>query len=182
MAIDLDKVGGDAYAKLEGILDELGPSESATDQESDAPRHLKETFLIFGYATEIQTFPVIGKELAGMGLALIDPQRREFVALPMTGSGLGDVSGILTPVGLAMPGDMPETGLPGRVALAKRGVIPFQSKAENVFAAGATGLVVYDNAPGIFQGSLAGESEFPVISISGVDGEAIKELLADSEV
>jgi len=117
---------------------------------------------------------VIGKELSGMGLTLNTPLRREFVALPMTGSGLGDVSGILTPVGLAMPGDMPESGLQGRVALAKRGVIPFQSKAENVFEAGAVGLVVYNSAPGIFQGALAGDSEFMVISISGADGEAIK--------
>ena len=38
-------------------------------------------------------------------------------------------------VGLAMPGDMPEISLQGCVALDKRGVIPFQSKAEYVFAA-----------------------------------------------
>jgi hypothetical protein len=35
--------------------------------------------------------------------------------------------------------------------------------------------VIYNNAPGIFQGALAGESAFMVISISGVDGEAIEE-------
>ena len=93
MAIDLEKVALDAYAELEEILDELGTRESATDQESDAARYLDENFLSFGYATEIQNFPVIGKELAGMGLTLktpaTTPLRREFVALPMTGSGLG---------------------------------------------------------------------------------------------
>ena len=39
----------------------------------------------------------------------------------------------------------------GRIALSKRGVIPFQDKAENVFAAGAVGLVVYNNVPGLFR-------------------------------
>ena len=73
-----------------------------------------------------------------------------------------------------MPGDMPEISLQGRVVLGKRGVIPFQSKAEYVFAAMAVGLVVYHNAPCIFKGSLAGESEFPVISISNADGASIK--------
>lgn len=181
VAVDLDKAATDAHAELQMILEELGPRESATTQESEAASYLEGKFLSLGYATEIQTFPVIGQELAGMGLTLTTPLSREFVALPMTKSGLGDVSGILTPVGLGMPGDMPEDGLQGRVALAIRGVIPFQSKAENVFAAGAVGLVVYNNVPGIFQGALAGESEFPVISISDVDGEAITELLADSD-
>ena len=61
-------------------------------------------------------------------------------------------------------------------------MFPFQSKVENVFADGAVGLVVYNNTPCIFQGALAGESKFPVISIPGVDGEAIKQLLAKPEV
>ena len=67
----------------------------------------------------------------------------EFAAAALDESGLGDVSGILTPVGLAMPGDIPEVGLEGRIAFAKRGVITPQSKAENVFEAGAVGLVIY---------------------------------------
>ncbi len=33
--------------------------------------------------------------------------------------------------------EIPATGLEGRIALAKRGVIRFQVKAENVFVAGA---------------------------------------------
>jgi len=95
-------------------------------------------------------------------LTLNTPQRREFVAVPMSQSGLGDVSGILTHVGLATLGEIPDGGLQGRIALAKRGIIRFRVKAENVFAAGAVGLVVYNSSSGIFQGSLATESEFPV--------------------
>jgi len=114
-------------------------------------------------------------------LTLNTPQRREFVAVPMSQSGLGDVSGILTHVGLATLGEIPDGGLQGRIALAKRGIIRFRVKAENVFAAGAVGLVVYNSSSGIFQGSLATESEFPVISISGEDGEALEGLLAEAE-
>jgi len=43
-----------------------------------------------------------------MGLTLITTERREFVALPMLESELVDVSGLLTLVGRATPGDMPE--------------------------------------------------------------------------
>jgi hypothetical protein len=133
------------------------------------------------YATEIQEFPVIDHSFEGLGLTLNMPQRREFVAVPMSQSGLGDVSGILAPVRLATLDEIPASGLEGRIALAKHGVIHFQVKAENVFAAGAVGLVVYNSSSGIFQGALATELEFPVISISGGDGEAVEGLLAEAE-
>ena len=64
--------------------------------------------------------------LEGLGLALNTPQRREFVAVPMSQSGLGNVSGILTHVGLATLDEIPASGLKGRIALAKRDVIRFQ--------------------------------------------------------
>ncbi|MBC8279191.1 MAG: M28 family peptidase [Chloroflexi bacterium] len=181
VAETLDTAGVEAYVQLEALLAELGPRASATEQESNAAKYLEDKFQQLGYATEIQSFPVIEHKLSGLGLTLTTPEQREFSALPMSESGLGDVSGILTPVGLAMPDDIPEDGLEGRIALAKRGVIKFQAKAENVFAAGAVGLVVYNNASGVFQGALAEESKFPVISISGDDGKAIIELLAASE-
>jgi Zn-dependent M28 family amino/carboxypeptidase len=150
-------------------------------QESAAANYLQEKLRGLGYATEIQEFPVMDHSLEGLGLALNTPQRREFVAVPMSQSGLGNVSGILTHVGLATLDEIPASGLKGRIALAKRGVIRFQVKAENVFAAGAVGLVVYNSSSGIFQGSLAIELQFPVIFISGEDGEAIEGLLAEAE-
>ena len=68
---------------------------------------------------------------------------------------MGNVSGILIPVGLTMPSDILEVGLGGRIAFANRGLIMFQSKAQNVFEAGAVGLVIYYNASGPFRGVLA---------------------------
>ena len=99
VVVGLENMQVDAYAELEGLLDELEPRESATSYEPDSASCLEEKFMSFGWATEIQTFPVIGKELAGMGLTLTTPARREFVGLPIAGSGLGDVSGILVPRG-----------------------------------------------------------------------------------
>ena len=134
------------------MLDELGPRESATDQEAAAARYLQTKLQESGYDTEIQEFIVEDLSLAGMGLTLNTAELEEFIALPLGQSGLGDVTGILTPVGMAMPGDIPEDGLEGRIAFAKRGVITFQAKAENVFSAGAVGLVIYNNVPGLFRG------------------------------
>ncbi len=178
----LDSSAVDAFAVLEDFLEESGPRESATDQELAAARYLQSRLQELGYATELQTFTVEGLSLAGSGLTLDTPESREFTALPLVRTGLGDVAGVLTPVGLAMPEDIPDAGLEGRIALAERGIITFQSKAENVFAAGAVGLVVYNNVPGIFQGVLATQPEFPVIALSQDDGEAIEALLAGPEI
>ena len=178
----LDLASADAFAELEKFLEELGPRESATAQEAVAAEYLQDRFQESGYETEIQRFTIEDLALAGMGLRLELPAPEEFAALPLERSGLGDVSGILTPVGLAMPGDLPDGGLEGRIAFAKRGVITFQAKAENIFAAGAVGLVIYNNVFGPFRGVLATQPDFPVISISRNDGEAIEDLLADSEI
>ena len=179
---ELVPVPVEAFAVLEEILEELGPRESATDQELAAARYLQSRFQELGYSTELQPFTVEDLSLAGLGLTLNTPESREFTALPMVRTGLGDVAGVLTPVGLAMPGDIPDAGLEGRIALAKRGIITFQSKAENVFAAGAVGLVVYNNVAGMFQGVLASQPDYPVISLSRDDGEAIEALLAGQEL
>ena len=180
--VDLVVAQVDAFAVLEEFLLELGPRESATEQELTAARYLQSRFQELGYATQLQTFTVEDISLAGLGLTLDTPQPKEFTAFPLAGSGLGQVSGVLTPVGLAMPGDLPGAGLEGRIALAKRGVITFQSKAENVFAAGAVGLVVYNNVSGLFRGVLTTQPEFPVIALSKEDGESIEALLAESEI
>jgi aminopeptidase YwaD len=177
----LDAATKEAFAALEELLEELGPRESATDQETAAARYLQAKFQEFGYNTQIQEFIVEDLSLAGMGLILNTAEPAEFRALPLDQSGLGDVTGVLTPVGLAMPGDIPEAGLEGRIAFAQRGIITFQAKAENIFAAGAVGLVIYNNVFGLFRGVLATQPDFPVISISRSDGEAIEDLLAESE-
>ena len=120
--------------------------------------------------------------MAGMELILITPQPMEFAASALDESGLGDVYGILTPVGLAMPCDIPGVGLEGRIALAKRGVIKFQSKAENVFEAGAAGLVIDNNLSGPHRGVLADQPEFLGTSFSLADGKTVRALLVGSEI
>ncbi|MCH7738439.1 MAG: M20/M25/M40 family metallo-hydrolase, partial [Chloroflexi bacterium] len=178
----LDLAATEVFAVLEEFLEELGPRESATSQESAAAQYLQNNLQELGYETELQPFTAENLSLAGLGLTLNTPEPEEYTAIPLDESGLGDVSGTLTPVGLAMPDDIPNAGLEGRIALAKRGVITFQAKAENVFAAGAVGLVIYNNVFGLFRGVLATQPDFPVISLSRRDGEAIEELLAESAI
>jgi len=59
----------------------------------------------------------------------------------------------------------------GKVALITRGLCTFREKALNARAAGATAALIYNNAPGIFQGTVGTPPlAFPVASLSQADG------------
>ena len=107
------------------------------------------------------------------------PEPMEFASSALDELGLGAVSGILTPVGLAMPRDVLEVGLEGRIAFAKRSVVTFKRKADNELESGTVGLVVYNNVSDSFSGALAEQPELPVISLSLADEEAVQDPLVE---
>ena len=78
---------------------------------------------------------------------------------------------------------LPEGSLEGKVALIRRGAVSFHVKALNAQNAGAIGVVLYNNVPGMFSPTVAGEPEItiPVVAISDADGEFIDDLIAAAE-
>jgi aminopeptidase YwaD len=66
--------------------------------------------------------------------------------------------------------------------LLERGEITFTQKAANARAAGAIGVIVFNNQGGPFGGTLREEVPMPVVSISREDGEALQGLLAAGSV
>ncbi|HEY5552983.1 MAG TPA: S8 family serine peptidase [Opitutaceae bacterium] len=64
----------------------------------------------------------------------------------------------------------------GKVALIVRGTCSFAEKAVNAISAGATAVVVYNNAPGVVAGTLGAplDPSVPVVGISDVDGLFIR--------
>jgi minor extracellular serine protease Vpr len=67
---------------------------------------------------------------------------------------------------------LPAGSLAGKVALIRRGTCGFQVKAANAQAAGAAGVVIYNNAAGVPNITVAGPIAItiPVVSISNTDG------------
>ncbi|MGZ3781310.1 MAG: S8 family serine peptidase [Pseudobdellovibrionaceae bacterium] len=60
----------------------------------------------------------------------------------------------LVDAGLGKPEDFAKVNVKGKYALVSRGVIKFGDKVNNAIAAGAVGVVIYNNAPGLIQGAL----------------------------
>lgn len=74
-------------------------------------------------------------------------------------------------IGRACNGDPLLADPSGKVALAVRGTCSFAEKAVNGANAGATAVVIHNNAPGLFSGTLgAPVVSIPVVGISQADG------------
>lgn len=65
----------------------------------------------------------------------------------------------------------------GKIVLVSRGVIPFAEKHQNAAAAGAAGILVYNNEPGLPSMNLAGsQADIPCAMISQTDAQRIEKL------
>ncbi|MGH8078779.1 MAG: S8 family serine peptidase, partial [Lysobacter sp.] len=79
---------------------------------------------------------------------------------------------------------LPAGSLSGHVALIRRGTCSFYIKASNAQAAGAVGVVLYNNAAGGLNATVAGSPAItiPVVGIFAVDGALINSRLASGPV
>ena len=99
------------------------------------------------------------------------------IYMTMAFSPLAPTSGTSRIVPAALNGTAIEPGsLVGNVALVARGGYAFSVKAINAIADGAVAVVIHNNVPGLFSGTLGAPlpDPAPVVSISLADGELIR--------
>lgn len=77
-------------------------------------------------------------------------------------------------------GDTLEDDPSGKVALAIRGDCTFREKADAALDAGATAVVVYNNVPGNFSGTVGDPLDAPVVGISNEDGQPLANVITAS--
>ena len=74
----------------------------------------------------------------------------------------------------------------GNIALAKRGDVNFFRKYLNANTAGAEGLIVFNNEPGLFQGTIINNlpvrAGIPIVAISQEDGEEILQTIENGMI
>jgi subtilisin family serine protease len=100
-------------------------------------------------------------------------------APPAPTSGTAEIVKISgNPVGCTASGGVPAS-VAGKIALIQRGVCTFYEKAANAQAAGAAGVILYNNAAGRINPTVAGATQIniPVVSITLDDGTKIASLL-----
>lgn len=89
-------------------------------------------------------------------------------------SPTGRITGQFVLCGLGRPGEFPAS-VDGKIALIERGEITFAEKAKNAKAAGAIGVIIFNNAQGAFSGTLGDEPfAWPVtVSVSREEGKSL---------
>jgi serine protease len=109
---------------------------------------------------------------------------KEVKSLPFQGSPVAQsLNNDVVFANLGKPEDFQSIDVKGKIALIQRGDIPFKEKLANALAAGAVGMIVYNNAPGLIQGSLTddgSEVSVPAAMIEQAAGETLKDSLNKS--
>ena len=67
----------------------------------------------------------------------------------------------------------------GKIALIERGTYPFAEKILNAAEAGAAGVIIYNNAAGVLNGTLGEPNDdyVPALAITQEQGSALKDRL-----
>ncbi|MBK7843335.1 MAG: S8 family serine peptidase [Bdellovibrionales bacterium] len=112
----------------------------------------------------------------GQGMVRID-------SLPVQGAAVqvDPLVGELIPVGLGKPEDYSGLSVQGKIALILRGEITFVDKVKNALQAGATGVIIYNNQPGVLGASL-GDGVSVAIPVASITQEAGLELAAKGPI
>jgi aminopeptidase YwaD len=166
-----------AVGHLRALAVDIGSRPADSEAFRRAVGYARDHFESLGYRVTVQDFTY--PEFKDLGSTLqLDAEGRRVAGQALFGSPNGDVTGQLVDVGLAKPGDLAGLPLEGKLALAKRGEIPFGEKAENVRKAGAVGIVVYNNESRPLSGRLDRATTIPVLGITAAEGQALLGQLA----
>ena len=161
-----------AFAHVEALAVDIGSRPAGSEAERQAAFYLRDQLQSFGYEARLQPFAYDIFADAGSSLQVLSPQPLSPAVYPFEPSANGVVEGQLVDAGIGRPQDFP-ADTAGKIALILRGVLFFSDMVANAEAAGALGVIVYNDEPGLFVGNLAEPSAIPALAVSGEDGQAL---------
>lgn len=156
---------------------EIGPRPAGSDTEGRAAAYIREQLASYGYNASLQPFSVERSTDVGTSLEVTTPEPRTIQALGLGGTVSALAEGPLVAAGLGRPQEIP-SGARGGILLVERGEITFSAKVANAEAAGASGVIVYNNKAGLVNGRLTDAGGIPAAGISQSDGQALVGLIA----
>jgi hypothetical protein len=158
------------------------PRRAGSDAEWAASEYLAGLLRNLGYDVSFQEFSSTSPANRNTLLTIESPNPDTIPSFPMGGSALGLVRAPLVNVpGLGRPADFGADAR-GAIVLIERGELEFREKVANAQAAGALGVVIFNNAPGSFFGGFQPEARIPVISIAQTFGQSLRTLLQQGAV
>ncbi|ANU21734.1 aminopeptidase [Planococcus plakortidis] len=169
--IDEERMYEDVYHLTETI----GPRVAGTEAEKETADFLEQRLESYGYEVEVQEFSIPDLVIGHLHTESGD---EVLINIP-SGSAATAEEGLtaqLYDAGLGYPADY-NAEAAGKIALIQRGGFTFAEKVQNAEAAGAAGVLIYNNVDqaGPLNPSLGGnEMDIPVGGITKASGEALK--------
>jgi aminopeptidase YwaD len=161
------------YTDVQALVN-MGPRITGTPVMEKASAYLINQYRKAGYVTKVQTFSYPKFEDLGSNLT-VSGTTIKGRALNGTISGQFNAPLVVVPnVGRSI--DFAKVNVKNAIAIVRRGEIRFSEKAKNAAAAGAVGLVIVNNEPGNFYGTLDEKTKIPVLSLSGERGNSLIEI------
>ncbi|MGR0320001.1 M28 family metallopeptidase [Agromyces sp. ZXT2-3] len=178
---------------LQAIADDNDDNRAAGTSGYEASvDYVVEVLEAAGWDVSIDEFPYT--YVGPSTLTQLTPVSAEYETGPFTGSGAGDVTAAVTPVDLQLGlGNTSTSGCEaadfagftaGTIALIQRGTCPFADKALNAEAAGAAGVIIFnqgndatDARNDLIVGTLGGSDivDIPVVGASYEQGVALSQ-------
>ena len=165
-----------ALEHVRALSVDIGIRAAGTDSEKRAANYIRDELVKYGYDAGIQLFPIQVFVDVKTSLDLLSPEQRAVDAAALGGSTSGTIEGGFLAAGRGFPQEFP-SGTAGSVVLIERGEITFSEKVANATAAGAEGVIIYNNESGSFAGQLTGGSRIPVAAVSREDGQALLDVI-----
>jgi len=165
-----------ALQHVHALSVDIGIRAAGTDGEKRAANYIRDELAKYGYDTALQPFPIQVFVNVKTSLELLAPQQRAVDAAALGGSTSGTIEGRLVSAGRGFPQEFP-SGTTGSIVLVERGDLTFSEKVANATAAGAAGVIIYNNDSGSFTGQLTGDSRIPAAAVSREDGQALLDLI-----
>jgi aminopeptidase YwaD len=132
----------------------------------------------YGYVVEVQSFNFDSTRYLP---ARVDAGGEPLRALRLEGAPDGVVTGTLIDAGIGSPEDLPPNSATGAIALIERGTLQFSEKVANAAAAGAVGVIIFNNEDDNFVGN-APDATITAVSMRRDDGLALRDRLAAGQV
>jgi aminopeptidase YwaD len=162
----------DVSAYVDDLALDIGERPAGSKQEQAAADYLQDQLESFGYTVEQQSFDISS---AFNDRSTVEAEGEQFPAYAAQGSAMGEVEAPLFFAGFGHPEDLSRDAA-GAIVIEQRGEIPLSQKVSNAQEAGARALIIYNNEPGFFAGTLSGQrADIPVVVVSGLDGGALKD-------
>lgn len=174
----LSQVSGTrAYQHVMALSHTIGPHMAGTPADRTSGEYIAGQLSRDGYPVEWQafTFPFF----AVHKVALTVPSAPSLVLHPHVmqyspSAPPGGLTAGLVAAGLGHPEDLANAGVGGKIALIERGALTFRQKTENAASAGALAVIIYNNQPREFGGTLGEESaRLPTIGLPGDEGQKL---------